>query len=103
EKLALFAPRRPGSYLEVWRADGSLLYHDSADMARPGPHWRSMGFQAELPHETVTARFAEDCSREARMLVGLAVTLVVATLAGSAFVGFGTTWRVRRGLQPLQL
>jgi two-component system heavy metal sensor histidine kinase CusS len=104
DKLALFATRRPGSYLEVWRADGSLLYHDGADSARPGPHWRSRVFDAALPHVgTVSARYAEDCSREARMLAGLAITLVVATLAGAAFVGFGTTWRVRRGLQPLQL
>ena len=36
------------------------------------------------------------------MLAGLGLTLMVATLAGAAFVGFGTTWRVRRGLQPLQ-
>jgi len=105
DKLTLFAPRRPGSYLEVWRADGSLLYHDGPDNAKPGPHWRSRTFAAALPHGmgTVSARFAEDCSREARMLTGLAITLVVATLAGAAFVGFGTTWRVRRGLQPLQL
>jgi two-component system heavy metal sensor histidine kinase CusS len=36
------------------------------------------------------------------MLAGLAVTLLCATLAGTAGVGVVTTWRVRRGLQPLQ-
>jgi two-component system heavy metal sensor histidine kinase CusS len=104
DKLALFAPRRPGSYLEVWRADGTPLYHDVAgENNKPDRHWRGMAFTVALPHlGTVNARFAEDCSREARMLAGLAITLVVATLAGAAFVGYGTTWRVRRGLQPLQ-
>jgi two-component system heavy metal sensor histidine kinase CusS len=36
------------------------------------------------------------------VLAGLGITLIVATLAGAAFVGFATTWRVRRGLQPLR-
>ena len=101
-KLEYYAPRRPGSFLEIWRTDGSLLYRDSADNGMPGRYWRSMDFETELPLGVVKIRLAMDCSQEGRMLAGLGLTLVVATLAGAAFVGFGTTWRVRRGLRPLQ-
>jgi two-component system heavy metal sensor histidine kinase CusS len=101
-KIVYYAPRRPGTFLEVWRADGSVLYRDDADNGKPGAHWRSMMFELNLPQGAVSARFYEDCSESARMLGGLGLTLWVATLAGAAFVGFGTTWRVRRGLQPLQ-
>ncbi len=102
-KLEYYAARRPATYLEVWRPDGSLMYRDSPEMPKPGRHWRSIDFETMLPHGVkVTGRFAEDCSQDARMLAGLALTLMGATLAGAAFVGFGTTWRVRRGLRPLQ-
>jgi len=103
-KLVYYAPRRPGTYLEVWRADGTLLYRDGADIAKPGgKYWRSMEFETTLPQGVLKGRFAEDCSQYARMLAGLALTLVVATLAGAALVGFGTTWHARRGLRPLQI
>ena len=103
-KLVYYAPRRPGTYLEVWRADGTLLYRDGADIAKPGgPYWRSMEFETTLPQGVLTGRFSEDCSQYARMLAGLALTLVVATLTGAALVGFGTTWHARRGLRPLQI
>lgn len=102
-KLEYYAARRPGTFLEVWRPDGSLLYRDGAEGAKPGKHWRSIEFKTMLPHGAlVSGRFAEDCSQDARMLAGLALTLMFATLCGAAFVGFGTTWRVRRGLRPLQ-
>ncbi|HJV62071.1 MAG TPA: heavy metal sensor histidine kinase [Albitalea sp.] len=100
-KLVYYAPRRPGTYFEAWRADGSLLYRDGPDIARPALHWRSMDFDTSLPQGIVKGRFAEDCSQYARMLAGLAVTLVFATLAGAALVVAVTNWQVRRGLQPL--
>jgi len=101
-KLVYYAPRRPGTFLEVLRNDGSLLYRDGPENGTPGKHWRSMDFQVTLPQGVTKGRFAEDCTQDARMLAGLGFTLVVATLAGAGFVGFATTWRVRRGLQPLQ-
>ena len=102
-KLDYYATRRPGTFLEVFRPDGSLLYRDGPEIAKPTKHWRSIDFKTMLPHGAmVTGRFAEDCTQDARMLAGLAVILLGATLAGAAFVGFGTTWRVRRGLNPLQ-
>ena len=101
-KLNYYAPRRPGTHLVVYRGDGSLLWRDDAG-PKPGIHWRSMNFHTRLPQgQEVQGTFSEDCTQDARMLAALAVTLLFATLAGSAFVGFGTTWRVRRGLQPLQ-
>jgi len=103
-KLAYYAPRRPGTFLEVWRADGSPLYRDGNDNGVPGKDWRSVDFQTTLPQGVVLhGRFAQDCTQYARMLTGLGITLLFATLAGAALVGFGTTWRVRRGLQPLQV
>lgn len=102
-KLTYYAPRRPGTFLEVWRADGSLLYRDDNHNGVPGKDWRSLDFRTTLPQGAVLqGRFAEDCTQHARMLTGLGITLLFATLAGAALVGFGTTWRLRRGLQPLQ-
>jgi two-component system heavy metal sensor histidine kinase CusS len=102
-KLDYYATRRPGTFLEVFRPDGTLLYRDGPEIAKPAKNWKSVDFKTMLPHGAlVTGRFAEDCSQDARMLAGLAIILVGATLAGAAFVGFGTTWRVRRGLRPLQ-
>jgi len=98
-KLDYYAPRRPNTFLEVRRADGSVLFRDNTP---PGRHWRSMEFETGLPGGLVVrGRFAEDCSQDARMLAGLALTLFSATLAGAAFVGIGTFWRVRCGLRPL--
>lgn len=103
-KLQFFAPRRPGTFLEVWRADGTPLYRDGPEQGVPGEFWKSVDFEVQLPQgEVLRAHLAEDCSQLARMLTGLGVTLSFATLAGAALVGFGTTWRVRRGLQPLQI
>ena len=102
-KLQFFAPRRPGTFLEVWRADGTPLYRDGPEQGVPGEAWKSIDFDIPLPQgEVLRGRLAEDCSQLARMLTGLGVTLLFATLVGAAIVGFGTTWRVRRGLQPLQ-
>jgi len=102
-KLQYFAPRRPGTFLEVWRADGTPLYRDGPEQGVPGESWKSIDFDVKLPQgEVLRGHLAEDCSQLARMLTGLGVTLLFATLVGAALVGFGTTWRVRRGLQPLQ-
>jgi two-component system heavy metal sensor histidine kinase CusS len=103
-KLQFFAPRRPGTFLQVWRADGTPLYRDGPEQGTPGKTWENIGFDVQLPQgEVLKAHLAEDCTQHARMLTGLGVTLLFATLAGAALVGFGTTWRVRRGLQPLQI
>lgn len=100
-KLEYYAPRRPGTYLVVERADGSTLYRDAAAPAST-EHWRHADFGVEMANGApLRGRLSEDCSQDARMLAGLALTLVTATLAGAAFVGIGTYWRVRRGLQPL--
>lgn len=99
-KLEYYAPHRPGTFLEVRDLDGRLVFRDKVQPE--GRNWRSMDFQAELPAGRVLrGSFAEDCSQNARMLAGLAITLAVATLGGAAFVGFGTYWRVRCELRPL--
>lgn len=103
-ELAYYAPRRPGTFLQVWRADGSQLYQDSHEDRGQGKHWRSMNFQVTLPEGGVlSGRFIEDCAQLERLLARVGITLLIATLIGAAFVGFGTTWRVRRGLRPLRV
>ena len=104
KKLDYYASRRPETRLELLRSDGSVLYK-----AEPGvtpsnyKYWRSTDFETELPGGlgVVRGHLSEDCSQDARMLAGLALTLFSATLAGAAFVGIGTFWRVRCGLRPL--
>jgi two-component system, OmpR family, heavy metal sensor histidine kinase CusS len=103
-KLAYYAPRRPGTFLEVTHADGSLLYRDGPDISTPKPSWRQSQFETRLARgEVLFARLAVDCAQTTRMLVGLGITLIVSTLVGAALVGFGAAWRVRRDLQALHV
>ena len=103
-KLGYYAPRRPGTFLEVTRADGSLLYRDGPDISVPKPNWRQSQFETHLARgDVLFARLAVDCAQTTRMLVGLGITLIVATLVGAALVGFGAAWRVRRDLQALHV
>jgi two-component system heavy metal sensor histidine kinase CusS len=101
-KLDHYAPRRPGTFLEIKRADGSMLWRDASEPGTAREHWRGTDFVVNLADgRTFYGHFAEDCSMDAKMLTGLALTLLGATFAGAAFVGIGTFWRVRRGLRPL--
>jgi two-component system heavy metal sensor histidine kinase CusS len=104
KKLDYYAGRRPETRLELLRSDGSVLYRADPGVTPSNyKYWRSTDFETELPAGlgVVRGHLSEDCSQDARMLAGLALTLLLATLTGAAFVGIGTFWRVRCGLQPL--
>jgi two-component system, OmpR family, heavy metal sensor histidine kinase CusS len=105
DKMAFYAPRRPGTRLEILRADGSVLYRDPTDAAHAlSSHVSRTDFEVNtrLPGSPWRGSLAIDIEGDVRLLRGLALTLLVATLAGATFVGIATFWRVKRGLASLR-
>jgi len=102
DKLKVFAPVRAGTQLWLQRADGSVLFSEPAnpehryrignDIRVPAP---------EMPGGEVIGRLEIDVTHDTRMLKGLAVTLVIATLGCAALTGMGIRWLVVRDLRPL--
>jgi two-component system, OmpR family, heavy metal sensor histidine kinase CusS len=104
EKLETYAPRRPGSYLVVARADGSELYRDAERTFTTTDSGRAGSFDVTVPALTggvVRATLTLDAANDRKMLAALAALLLGAALTGGAFVGWAASWRVRRGLAPL--
>ncbi|MBX3609158.1 MAG: heavy metal sensor histidine kinase [Hydrogenophaga sp.] len=103
-KLAWLAERRPGTFVQVMRADGSELYRDQAPTfdvnAAPS---REQRFEVAAANggAPYRGRLVIDCSRDAQYGQRIALLLVVSTLAGGAFVAWATFWRVRCSLSPL--
>jgi two-component system heavy metal sensor histidine kinase CusS len=102
-KLAWLAERRPGTFVQMHRADGSELYRDAAptfDVTAPAS--RPMGFSVPVSGGTALAgKLVLDCSQDAKTARRMALLLIGAVLAGAALVGWGTFWRVRCSLRPL--
>ncbi len=103
-KLSMLDPMRQGTALELRRGNGTLLFRD--DPQRDFRH--SIGRDFVVPAEliaggSVTGRLELDVSHDARMLGGLAVTLVLSSLGGAALSGLAIRALVRRQLRPLQL
>jgi two-component system heavy metal sensor histidine kinase CusS len=103
-KLAWLAERRPGTFVQVNRADGSVLYRDetpSFDLTTSVS--KVMPFTVERPDQAgpLQGTLILDCSQDAQTARRIAWLLVAAVLAGAALVGWGTFWRVRCDLQPL--
>ncbi|MCU0761742.1 MAG: heavy metal sensor histidine kinase [Hydrogenophaga sp.] len=103
-KLAWLAERRPGTYVELSRADGSELYRDAA------PTFDTTDSTAQDKTFTVTGgngteifrgRLVLDCSKDAETGRRMALLLIASVIAGAALVGWGTFWRVRSSLHPL--
>ncbi|MGL4573435.1 MAG: heavy metal sensor histidine kinase [Burkholderiaceae bacterium] len=104
-KLEFYAPRRPGTYLEVTRADGALVYRDSPNDFNPASTDKVRFFEFAAPGiegDVLKGQFKMDCSQDARLLTGLGLTLILATICGALAVQAGTYWRVRRSLRPLK-
>jgi two-component system heavy metal sensor histidine kinase CusS len=108
-RLRSDAPMRARSRLEVWRADGSVLYADPESRAlAESRHIRLKDFSIAMPSAPgrppadLRARFTVDFSHEAAMGQRWAWTLVAATLAAGAVVAMGAGWHVRRALRPLK-
>ena len=103
-KLAWLAERRPGTFVQVVRADQLEIYRDAAPTfdIRHAPS-REMHFDiaANGTPAAYRGRLVLDCTEDARHARQMAWLLVLATLAGGSFVAWGTFWRVRCHLRPL--
>ena len=106
QKLSANAAMRQNTRLELWRADGSLLY---ADPVREGPamspHTQTRQFDVaapELPGASVRGVYTVDYAADAAMGTRWAWILTMVTLAAGALVSIGTRWHVKRGLSPLR-
>ena len=101
-KLTLFEPVRAGTLLTLTRGDGSALFSDLRD--------REFRFRigndfvvpaSRIEGGEVRGRLEIDVTHDTRMLKGLALTLILATLLCAALTGMGMRWLVRRDLRPL--
>ncbi len=98
---------RAHSSLEVWRADGVLLYADtySPELAE-SEHLQVREFKVAAPALAtgpLSARFTVDFSRDAAMGQRWALLLITVTLLAGCVVALGSFWHVRRALRPLKL
>jgi len=105
-RLMSDAPMRARTRLEVWRADGSLLFADQeSESLQRSSHTQVHDFTIATPALTggqVKARYTVDYARDAAMGTRWAWILTLVTLAAGALVAAGTRWHVRRGLNPLR-
>ena len=105
-RLMSDAPMRASTRLEVWRADGSLLFadQDAEDLQRSA-HTQVKVFTIDTPALAgglVKARYTVDYARDAAMGTRWAWILTFVTLAAGALVASGARWHVRHGLSPLR-
>jgi len=103
-KLAWLSERRPGTFVQLARADGTEVYRDLSptfDVDRAPS--REMGFLVAASGNPAAyrGRLVIDCTEDAHHARRLAWLLVLATLSGGAFVAWATFWRVRLNLRPL--
>ena len=105
-KTQFYAPRRPGSRLELLRADGSVLHRDADEPPfRLSSHVHRARFDIaapQLPGGVVHAELLMDVEDDVWLLRGVLLTLVIATLIGGAAAYGMTLWKVRAGMTPLR-
>ena len=105
-KTQFFAPRRPGSRLVLLRDDGSTLYSDADEPPFVlSEHVHRARFAIDVPSlrgGVVQADLLIDIADDVRILRGLALTLIIATLVGGMLAYAITLWRVRAGMTPLR-
>ena len=99
------APMRASTRLEVWRADGSVLYADPTPAGMSSSdHVRRHEFDISapgVPGEMLRAAWTMDFTRDALTGQRWAWALTIITLLAGALVAAGTGWHVRRELKPL--
>ena len=102
-KMAWLSERRPGTFVQLRRDDGSDFYRDASPTFDPDHSAaRAMTFSAPRPDGTpLLGRLVLDCTQDAKTGRRMAILLVFATLAGGVFVAWATFWRVRNNLRPL--
>lgn len=106
DRLAANASMRQNTRLELWRADGSLLYADpGADVQAMSEHRQARDFTvevAELDAGTLRGRYTVDYAADAALGTRWAWILTAVTLAAGVLVAAGVRWHVQRGLAPLR-
>jgi len=106
QKCQLYAPRRPGSRLELLRADGTVLHRDADEPPfRLSQHVERARFDIPTPHVAggvVRADLMIDVADDVHLLRGVMFNLIVATLIGGVLAYVVTLWRVRSGMAPLR-
>jgi two-component system heavy metal sensor histidine kinase CusS len=105
-RLIADSTMRANTRLELWRADGSLLYADlEPEALAQSDHKRVHDWSIPTPAIAggeLRARYSVDYTRDAAMGTRWAWLLVAVTLAAGALVSAGTRWHVKRGLSPLR-
>jgi two-component system heavy metal sensor histidine kinase CusS len=105
-KSQFYAPRRPGSRLELLRADGTTLHRDANEPPfKLSAHVHRARFDIATPQVAgglVQADLLIDVADDVHLLRGVLLTLVVATLVGGALAYMVTLWKVRSGMAPLR-
>lgn len=102
DKLKVFEPVRAGTHLSLLRGDGTALFSDTGGQ----PFRYTIGNDFEVPTAAVAGgavrgRLEIDVTHDTRMLKGLAITLLIATLGCAMLTGMGIRWLVLRDLAPL--
>ncbi len=99
------AAMRGDSRLEVFAADGTLLYADPLrEHLATSRHVQRHEFTvavADAPGGELRARYSVDYARDAALGTRWAWILTLVTLASGAIVATGSLWHVRRELRPL--
>lgn len=106
QRLAEYAPRRPGTRLAVFTPDGRMLYADADLPAHDlGTQVRTRQFAplgVAKPMQDLRFRIDIDASEGAELLRSLVGMLVFGVVFGSAGIGSVALWRLRRELLPLK-
>ncbi len=105
-RLRSDAPMRKDARMQVWRADGTLLYDDqSTPRLAASTHKREHSFRIDEPTLAgggLLARYTRDYTVDAQMGRRWAWILVLVTLFAGGVVALGAGWHVRRALRPLR-
>ena len=100
------APMRANSRLELWRADGLLLYDgDRQHQSTMSEYTHAIDFDVAAPQldgGLMRARYTMDFAGDVRFGERWQLVFTVATLLAGALVAAGSHWHVRRALAPLR-
>jgi two-component system, OmpR family, heavy metal sensor histidine kinase CusS len=104
-RLQQDAAMRAKTRLQVWRANGELLYADAdAGVHAMSRHHRSSDM--EIPgingQPALRLRYSVDFAKDAEMGNRWAWVLLGLTLLAGVMVAYGVRWHVRRQLRPLR-
>ncbi len=107
DRLTANASMRENTRLELWRADGSLLYADpGADAQAMSEHRQARDFTVQVTDlgdgMLLRGRYTVDYEADAALGTRWAWILTAVTLAAGVLVAAGVRWHVQRGLAPLR-